>query len=478
MKKILLLLLALVLSFTTASAKKSPAERAAGTYSGLLYIGMGTPVTPETESTAANITLEVQSANTVKFTLPNFKYGSLTLGDIVLNNIPVSEDENGRIIFGHNDPQTVSVSIISANVYIDDATSYIEDDYASVDVNVSTRVVFSDVTIYVRFQGNNSDYQAAGVADAMEGTRTGTTYSAHDEEVSSTSRNSATKISVTAVDANTINLLMHGAQALGVELGDVTFSNIAVSKNADGTVSLADATTTGSIAGMLDYSISLVGSKSYWSDDSIALYMQTEIADMSINLLFTTGTLPDVEEPITATDGPATEVSGTYNVAVYIGLEGPVDEATEKFTDVDINIEAETANTVRFTLKDFSLDGVNSMGDIVLTGIPVEKLEDGTFVFGANEPQTVSLAGGMLQAQVKIDENTSYVAGSDVFIDVLVDALGQTIYVHLGLPVTTGIQQVSLEGNTAPIYDLQGRRVVQPRASGVYIVGGKRVYLK
>ncbi|MBP3229016.1 MAG: calycin-like domain-containing protein [Bacteroidaceae bacterium] len=344
MKRPLLLLFALVLGTTAALADRTPAEEAAGTYSGLLYIGMGSPVTDATDSQDATITLEAQGEGTVKFTLPNFKYGSMNLGDIVLNNIPVYQEADGTVRFGENSPQSVKVSIATAQVNIDHTTSNVKEGHAYVDVLVTTRILFSNVNIYVRFVGDNPDYEPE---------------------------------------------------------------------------------------------------------------------------------LPAVP------DGPATDISGAYNAPVYISLGTPVTSETEKFTDAEISITAEDANTVTFALKDFSLDGENSLGDIELRGIPVTKDDDGTYRFGANEPQPVSLAGGAITADVKIDETTSYVSEGQLYIDVPVQAMGEYIYVHVGLPVVeTGLGNgvsVLAGGQWSIIYDLQGRRVTAPARHGIYIVGGKKV---
>ncbi|MBR6925907.1 MAG: calycin-like domain-containing protein, partial [Bacteroidaceae bacterium] len=273
MKKTLLLIFALFMGTNMAFAQKSVAEKAAGTYSGLLYIGMGSPVTDETESSEANIRLEKETDTTVKFVLPNFKYGSMSLGDIVLTNIPVYEKADGTIAFGENNPQTLSLvgGMVSANVNIDHSTSTINGAYASVDVYVTTRILFSDVSIYVRFQGNNGDYEPEGIAHEMACTRTGTAYSQYDGTVTSTSPTSSASAVITATNAQTISLTLTGVEAQGVEIGDIVFSEVTVTDKGDGTATIGDATATGTIMGAMDYTMTLNGAKSYWSTDSMAL---------------------------------------------------------------------------------------------------------------------------------------------------------------------------------------------------------------
>ena len=325
MKKTLLLLLALLTGFTSAAfAQKSAADKAAGTYGGQLYIGMGSPVTDETEGSAANIRLEKETESTVKFVLPNFKYGSMSLGDIVLTGIPVYEKESGQIAFGENSPQTLSLmgGMVSAKVNIDHTTSYIDGAYASIDVYVTTRIVFSDVSIYVRFQGENSDYEPEGVAHGMEGARTGTLYCGIVPLLTGNDDHSASSVSVTAADANTIFLTLQNTEVEGLFIGDVTLSGITVSEKGDGTIALQGGSTTGLIMGAVDYTLQLDGANSYWSTDSLYLAFTITVAGETRNLAFTTGTLPAPAEEVT--EGPAAEIAGAYTAGIYVALGEPV----------------------------------------------------------------------------------------------------------------------------------------------------------
>ncbi len=482
MKQTLLLLLALTLSASMASAKKSPAEKAAGEYTGLLYIGMGNPVAEDTESQSATIKMEKQTETTVKFTLPNFKYGSLSLGDIELNNIPVYEKEDGTIAFGENSPQSLSLSIVSANVNIDHTTSYVNEGHAFIDVFVTTYILFSNVNIYVRFVGDNDTYEPEGIAHEMEGTHSGTIYSDLTPLLSSESAHNAGALQIVADGPNAVRLFLSNVEIEGLFIEQVVFSTTVVD-NGDGTVSFAKATDTGSIAGTTDYKMTLLdGKNSTWSTDSIGLTIEAEINETYFYIVFTTGTLPPpIEDDPTPTTGPAVDIAGEYTAGIYINLGTPVTDETSKFTESIILLTAQDESTVTFALKDFSLDGVNSLGDIVLKDVPVIDNGDGTYRFGPNEPQSVTLGGGAIIADVKIDDATSYVADENLYIDVPVQAMGEYIYVHVGLPVTATAISTVLTAAPAShiIYDLSGRRYTQrPNVPGVYIVGGKKVYIR
>lgn len=78
-------------------------------------------------------------------------------------------------------------------------------------------------------------------------------------------------------------------------------------------------------------------------------------------------------------------------------------------------------------------------------------------------------------AQTELSANKAYINGTPA------QALAAGYRFVLGDDETTGIGSVQTpDGPTAdqPCYDLQGRRVGQPRQGGVYIQGGKKVYIR
>ena len=78
-------------------------------------------------------------------------------------------------------------------------------------------------------------------------------------------------------------------------------------------------------------------------------------------------------------------------------------------------------------------------------------------------------------AQTELSANKAYIDGTPT------QALAAGYRFVLGDDETTGIGSVQTpDGPTAdqPCYDLQGRRVGQPRQGGVYIQGGKKVYIR
>lgn len=182
------LLLFTMLFSAVSLLAQTVAQKAAGNYSGILYVNLFEPINdeslplPETDDEGEpiydgndnqvnkifEVVIESQAENTVKFGLYNFGFLGLSLGDIVLENVPVEEQADGSVKFGENSPVSFSFleGEILATAKINEENSYIKGDYAYIDVDVvwtnsDTDVedptdVSDDVPIYVRFQGTDA----------------------------------------------------------------------------------------------------------------------------------------------------------------------------------------------------------------------------------------------------------------------------------------------------------------------------------
>ena len=122
-------------------------------------------------------------------------------------------------------------------------------------------------------------------------------------------------------------------------------------------------------------------------------------------------------------------------------------------------------------------DGGNApLADNDLTGTnTVQPLTDGNqlYVLGRNNGEVGFYLPN--EAQTTLTANKAYIDGSAAA------ALAAGYRFILGGDETTGIgSALTPDGPTAdePCYDLQGRRVGQPRQGGVYIQGGKKVYIR
>ena len=182
------LLLFTMLFSAVSLLAQTVAQKAAGNYSGILYVNLFEPINDETQplpetddegdpiydvndnqvNKIFEVVIESQAENTVKFGLYNFGFLGLSLGDIVLENVPVEEQADGSVKFGENSPVSFSFleGEILATAKINEENSYIKGDYAYIDVDVvwtnsDTDVedptdVSDDVPIYVRFQGTDA----------------------------------------------------------------------------------------------------------------------------------------------------------------------------------------------------------------------------------------------------------------------------------------------------------------------------------
>lgn len=169
MKKFLLSLFTLTAVAFTAATAQTTAQKAAGTYTGDLYISLDEPIGDESEPLAdQSITLTASTdGQSVDFCLPNFAFGDVPLGDILLPAISVSENES-KVTFGENPYRQFSFldGMIEADANLEPSTSYVNltDNTIYVDVNViwtnAEDYPDSRCPIYVRFVGKNNNPQS------------------------------------------------------------------------------------------------------------------------------------------------------------------------------------------------------------------------------------------------------------------------------------------------------------------------------
>ena len=94
----------------------------AGGYEGELYIALMEEITEETEAISGQkVELTAAGEGAVNFKLPNFAFGDMTLGDIVLNNIPVrfngtatafGETEPAKFVFNEGTEQELHATAV------------------------------------------------------------------------------------------------------------------------------------------------------------------------------------------------------------------------------------------------------------------------------------------------------------------------------------------------------------------------------
>lgn len=165
MKKLLLSVCACFCMATAAFAQNA-AKNVSGTYTGDLYISLGAPVDTATAEPLPNQSVvitpsQTDSVSTIDFSLPNFGFSGLMLGDINLPGIGVVEGD-GQYNFAPNDQQSMTFlpgteAQIDALVSINNSTSSIKDSEAFVNIDViwiqSENV---QIPIYVTFVGKKT----------------------------------------------------------------------------------------------------------------------------------------------------------------------------------------------------------------------------------------------------------------------------------------------------------------------------------
>lgn len=159
MKKTLLTLLSLLFAGVTANAQEAlDVTKVTGTYTGELYVAMGSETydSQTLTNSAASVTLSAADEDgKVNFSLPDFKYMGMTLGTITLPNIGLVQNSKTSYVFAENDPVTLNLKLgfvpLTATASINSSKSYIEADSLVAYVPVT----WTGNYIYVLFKGKN-----------------------------------------------------------------------------------------------------------------------------------------------------------------------------------------------------------------------------------------------------------------------------------------------------------------------------------
>lgn len=153
MKKLLLTAALLVAAFTGRA--QSVVEAISGNYTGDLYISFA----PIDDTTVPlhdqHVTLAPgEGEGTISLSLYNFQFNGVPMGDIVVPAVPVSENADGSIAFGENEPVSLVLGgIIEATAGINPETSHISGGILTADIDVMWTNSGGDapLPIYVRF---------------------------------------------------------------------------------------------------------------------------------------------------------------------------------------------------------------------------------------------------------------------------------------------------------------------------------------
>ena len=140
MKKFLLSLAVLFTATFSANAQIVDTKPICGTYTCDFYLSMPDPIPDDLEpfpGTPVQI-LPGDEAGTINFFLQNFTMGTEVLGDVLLKNIKVQCDAEGKYTFVEHDAQRVELADgeIVADAKLNCATTYVKNGklYADVDI--------------------------------------------------------------------------------------------------------------------------------------------------------------------------------------------------------------------------------------------------------------------------------------------------------------------------------------------------------
>lgn len=153
-----LLTCALATTSVVALAQATDVSPVLGRYSGDLYIALGDEVYEEDARMDANVYLnQSETAGCVNFSLPNFSFSGMALGNIDLPNITLSQSDN-TYSFGENPDVDFNFldGEILATAHLNPATSYVKGDSLVAYVPVIW-TNGGDMPIYVLFKGKLSN---------------------------------------------------------------------------------------------------------------------------------------------------------------------------------------------------------------------------------------------------------------------------------------------------------------------------------
>lgn len=158
MKKLLLTCIAAAASFTAFA--QTDVKPVVNSYTGDLYIALQTEeYTDDARVTAKVFVNASETEGKVDFSLPNFSFAGMQLGDIFLPNIALNEAE-GTYTFGENPNVRFNFTTagIIADARLDEKRSYIKGD--SIIAYIPVQWIDNNMPIYVLFKGSVTNHFA------------------------------------------------------------------------------------------------------------------------------------------------------------------------------------------------------------------------------------------------------------------------------------------------------------------------------
>lgn len=401
----------------------------------------------ETEPTdQADVSLEDGSTDgTVKFAIYDLSLGAYgSLGDVVLNDIPLVYEGDGKYTFGSHDAQTVELSLsgiaIAASVSIDTSSSYVTSDgIFFVDVNVIWDSMLGEAMdtsypIYVRVTNiaNATSYVGSYTTDLYLGMgaeigetddpvdETTLTISYYTEETTQISTDEdGNETSTTTEEAvlgyANLSIAELSLESLGFTFSDVTLSKLPLKFTSTGKLLFADND---------PQTLALTSTSGVQLSVTAYVDAETSYVDGEGNALINvcvdvSGTTIYVR--LTNLVNAAVLAAQTYTGDLYLALSAPVDDDTESAGEYTVEVTKSEYNTVSLTIPNLTLYSM-TLGDITLSDLSLEESEEeGIYTFGEHNPQTLTLSmmGTEVTATACITTSTSYLAtDGGIYLDI------------------------------------------------------------
>ena len=454
-----------------------------GDYDSNLAINVGGTDAPATRSSISLTAGEEEG--TVTFSIKDFEFGGMQLGDINLTGVAVSLLEDGTYELSLDEPQTLDLPTVGA-AEVTLTTAKVENGelYASLSISamggmIAVTVEVSPYVVDVTpILGDYDSSLAITVGDTdAPATRSSISLAAGEEE-------------------GTVTFSIKDFEFGGMQLGDINLTGVAVSLLEDGTYELSlDEPQTLDLPTVGAAEVTLTTAKV----ENGELYASLSISAMGGMIAVTVEVSPYVEET------PGVDVSlivGDYKSKLVLELQGDPEPAVEGTVALAAGTDPET---VDFTVRNFDILGMGVV-DVTVSGVPVT-MEEGVYTLVATGPQssyqlhgtdgtvtlesatvTVSADKKELNAVLSLEWNgmpmtLTITPAGDVSIrdvakgnDRIYAADGQIIAVT---GKAKALQVIDLSGRVVRTVEAtEGVNVISGLAQGMYIVNGEKVLVK
>ena len=153
--------------------------------------------------------------------------------------------------------------------------------------------------------------------------------------------------------------------------------------------------------------------------------------------------------------------------------------------ETTIIVEQNANGTYKLALNNFTLGGMFQVGNIVLDGIDatesngVKSFETSQEIYitagegNADDWMGPELGAIPVSLKGKMDTEKLYCT-----IAISMEDLGEINVVFGDEKAVTSIENIAVENKATAIYDITGRKVKEITAAGIYIVNGKKVFVK